>query len=282
MLTAEQIRTRSKGIFGSDASAIEGVNPYNGVRHLYQIKSGIIKDDFIGNWVTEHGHIMEPSLRGKYYTEFTGMVAEEIKETMFHPEYDFIGGHLDGKVKGRDIGVECKTVGPRLEYLWGPSGSDEIPDYYRSQIKHYALVTGIKEWHLILHMNASCEKRIYYIHFSKGELDALLQKELAFWECVTKGIEPEHDITVDGYNSVRRKHRYVKPGSQKKLDPKGSKILKGVLEAKEKAKHWAEELIKHKSNFISWLGDHEEAVDKDGVAQVTAKINRHGSRTWRF
>lgn len=178
------LKQRQIGIGGSDVAAILGVSKWKTPLDVYRSKTEEpVETD---NASMEWGRRLEPVIRQKY-ADTVGM-AVSVPEFMFqHPEHTFMIADVDGI---RDDGriLEIKTA--RTLHGWGEEGTDEIPDYYRTQVQHYMTVLGVNVCDVAVLIGAS-DFRIYTVE-SDPELESLLiEAESDFWEnFVMKGIEP--------------------------------------------------------------------------------------------
>ena len=187
---------RLKGIGGSDASAILGLNPYMSNVDLWKIKTGRKEQEDISDKdVVKYGVAMEPLLiemfkinNPQYEVEYKGF------DLLYHKDYDFLFGSIDGRIIEKETGkrgvLEIKTYQGCKWNKW----KDKIPDNYYCQVLHYLLCTG---WDFaivfaLLKAENFMSLKTFKINREnvKDELDYLLQKELEFWEYVEKDIEP--------------------------------------------------------------------------------------------
>ena len=67
---------------------------------------------------------------------------------LWHPEFDYLGGHLDGIVYSRDgivVGfADAKTTSFMRQKEWGDAGTDDIPQEYHFQFAHYSELLRLK------------------------------------------------------------------------------------------------------------------------------------------
>lgn len=181
---------RQKFIGGTDAACILGISPWKTAFDVWQDKMGQAEptpDNEYMYW----GRMLEPVLR-EAYREKTGY-AVATPDTIFHPEYKFIGGNLDGMAADRV--VEFKTAAFSKD--WGEPGTDEIPPYYIAQCAHYMLVTGLPQADLAVLIGGN-DFRIYHMEADARLQKMLLNAERDFWESHVKtGIAPEAKTLSD-------------------------------------------------------------------------------------
>lgn len=101
---------------------------------------------------------------------------------------DVDGIRADGRI------VEIKTA--RTQMGWGEEGTDEIPDYYKTQVQHYMTVLGAKSCGVAVLIGAS-DFRIYTVE-SDPELESLLiEAETDFWHNHVEPQLPPPPMTID-------------------------------------------------------------------------------------
>ena len=84
--------------------------------------------------------------------------------------------------------LECKTA--RSGKDWGEEGTDEIPQYYQTQVQHYMAVLGAPVCDVAVLIGGS-DFRIYTVRRDQELIDLLINDEEEFWEKhVVPGIPP--------------------------------------------------------------------------------------------
>lgn len=180
----EWLKARQTGIGGSDVAAILGVSKWRTPLDVYLSKVGeaVESED---NDSMEWGRRLEPVVR-QAYSDKTGtqvLVPSELIRSEKHP---FMIANLDGLTEDRV--VEIKTA--RTSADWGEEGTDEIPDYYLTQVQHYMSVTGKTLCDVAVLIGTS-DFRIYTVK-SDPELESLIIKaEEEFWRLVESNTPPE-------------------------------------------------------------------------------------------
>ena len=242
MLTDKQIKQRLNGLFGTDASAIEGTNEYFGLHELYKIKRGEVSEQVIPNLAMNLGHAAEAE-NIQMISKAIGKKVRRSNRTIWNtkllcPEGRiFLGAHIDGKVVGERIIVECKNAHYRTEVKWGEPGSDAIPPNYRSQVKHYCLVTGMRKVIVGVILMSWPEHKIYNLEFTDQEINALYEKEWEFWAKVQQGIEPPVDSTKGCEKAIRKQWpRVIDLDATEVVDENVEKALDELKENKKKFK----------------------------------------------
>jgi len=184
----EWLEWRRKGIGGSDAAAILGLNPYCSPFDVYLDKIGA-KEEQPDNEAMRQGRDFEDYVAMRF-TEATGKKVRRRNAVLQHPEYPFILGNIDRLVVGEHAGLECKTTSVLNKAKFNQG---EFPDTYYVQCMHYMAVTGFSKWYLaVLVLNK--EFHVFEIERDEKEIEALIEAEKYFWEeHVLKQIPPAFD-----------------------------------------------------------------------------------------
>ena len=178
---AEWLKLRQIGIGGSDVAALLGISKWRTPLDVYRSK--VEEPEEFDNASMEWGRRLEPVIRQKY-ADTVGMAVQVPEFTFRHPDHPFMIADVDGiRADGRI--VEIKTA--RTQMGWGEEGTDEIPDYYKTQVQHYMTVLGAESCDVAVLIGAS-DFRIYTVE-SDPELESLLiEAEADFWH---NHVEPQ-------------------------------------------------------------------------------------------
>ena len=148
----EWLEWRRKGIGGSDAAAILGLNPYCSPFDVYLDKIGA-KEEQPDNEAMRQGRDFEDYVAMRF-TEATGKKVRRRNAVLQHPEYPFILGNIDRLVVGEHAGLECKTTSVLNKAKFNQG---EFPDTYYVQCMHYMPVTGLRKvWPYWCSIRISC------------------------------------------------------------------------------------------------------------------------------
>ena len=184
----EWLDERKKGIGGSDAATVMGLNPFSSKLHLYADKKGLIpeRED---NEQMKQGRDLE-DYGAQRWMEATGKKVRRNNHILYNDEYPFAFANIDREVVGERSVLEIKTtsVYNKTDFQGG-----EIPPYYYVQVMHYLAVTGYERAYLaVLVLNKGFYE--FTIERNQGEIDALMEAEKDFWENhVLAGVEPAPD-----------------------------------------------------------------------------------------
>ena len=193
---------RRKGICGSDASVILGINPYRSILHLWKDKTGEIPVEENGNQYTYFGNILEPVVK-REFTKRTGLKVRAKNAILQNEEYPFMLADLDGIVKDEngDFAVfEAKTASAYKEDIW----KNGVPEEYIAQVQHYLCVTGFKKAYICALVGGN-SFYCHEIYRDEEYIKDLVAKEKIFWECVQRQLPPVLDgskATVDYINQI--------------------------------------------------------------------------------
>lgn len=186
----EWLKDRKKGIGGSDAAAIIGLNPYSTAYSVWADKLDLVppKQD---SEAMRQGRDFEDIVAHRFM-EATGKKVRRKNSIIRNPEYPFAHATVDRLVVGENAGLECKTT----SFLNLKKFRDgEYPDTYYCQCVHYMAVTGADRWYLAV-LVLGKEFLWYTVERNQDEIDALMAEEKYFWETY---VEQKQQPPVDGY-----------------------------------------------------------------------------------
>ena len=266
----EWLAARRKGIGGSDAAAIVGVDTYRSTFEVWLDKTGAPVD---------HDDQSEPAYWG---TRLEDIVREEVHLRTGHdivPDKKLLASlqrpwqlaNLDGWVHDRatdEIGVyEGKTAGYWAGQEWE---ADEVPDTYLLQGMHYLAVTGAP-WLVYGVLIGGQRLEIRRVDRDQELIDHLITIEADFWAHVVEKVPPP----VDGSKACTDllAHMWdVKPDAVVTLDAgevvpilNERALLVEEINAAETRKTELENQLK------LLINEHEVAIDGDGRQLFTWK-----------
>jgi len=215
MLTPENLENRKTIIGGSDAGAILNLpdafgNAFDVYQRLKtQKKLEKTPQMLFGEWA-------EDFLRYTYEQRFK-TIAHKEKETLYHPEHKFIGGHIDGWAwhdglyniaEGTPkILLEFKTADSRRGD-WGEEYSSDILLTYLAQAYHYMSLdkSFIKAHVFVLFTNTlltdQWELKLYEIPRNESLITAVVNAEVEFWNAY---VVPDIAPPAIGCEQLRQK-----------------------------------------------------------------------------
>lgn len=194
----EWLAYRRKGLGGSDASTVCGLNPYSCKLTLWADKTGRLpeKED---TEAMRTGRDLEDYV-SKRFAEATGKRVHRRNAMFCHDEYDFITANVDREVYGENAGLECKTTSA---YARSDFENGEVPLNYLCQCRHYMNVMGYDKMYLAVLVMG----RAFYwfeIPYDKSEGEALLKLEVDFWnQYIVPDVRPEADGSESAANTIK-------------------------------------------------------------------------------
>lgn len=172
----EWLKYRKRGIGGSDAGAVCGLNPYRTAMQVYQDKvSGEIEE--VDNEAMRQGREFEDYV-AKRFMEATGKKVRRANAMFYNEENPFMLADVDRMVVGENAGLECKTASPYMADRWKDGN---IPLSYQIQCYHYMAVSNADAWYLAVVIYGR-EFKYYKIERDEAVIADLIQIEKAFWE----------------------------------------------------------------------------------------------------
>lgn len=190
MTREEWLEARRKGIGGSDAAAVCGLNPYKSPLEVYLEKIGEI-DSPEDNDAMYWGRKLE-DIVAREFSERTGLKVRRVNSILTHKEFPFILGNLDRIIIANNEGpgvLECKTSSAYSLKNWG----EEVPPMYQLQVQHYLAVTGYKYGYVAVLIGGRVF-RYFRVDRDEDLIANLIKIESDFWHNhVLAGVMPEPD-----------------------------------------------------------------------------------------
>ncbi len=198
----EWLECRKKGIGGSDAACVLGMNKYKSNVQLWREKTGILQPkDISDKPAVVYGKNAESHLRKLFALDFPNYEIEYHEYRMYaNDKYSFIYATLDGELidkNGQKGILEIKTTTINNSNQWG-EWDGGIPDNYYIQVLHQMLATGydfvIVKAHIRYFKNGDLYTSTRHYRIDRDEekesMDMLLKAEIDFWEHVQNKSEP--------------------------------------------------------------------------------------------
>lgn len=184
-------KDRETYIGGSDVGTILGVNKFKSAYQLFLEKTQQIERENLDDRLqVKLGHKMEQVV-AELYEEETGTKTQISNKSYKCKEYPFLVGHIDRKIQKRKKGLEIKTTSSynKTDYAEG-----EIPPSHYYQCMFYMMITGVHDWDLCT-LRDNRELYITHVKWDNQVAEDMLERVLAFWECVEK---KEWTLEIDG------------------------------------------------------------------------------------
>ena len=264
LMTVEQMQdkaawleARNKGIGGSDASVIVGLNSWKSPFQLWMEKTGQAEpEDLEDNEYVYWGTTLEEVV-AKEFTKRTGKKVVR-RGLLQHCTIPFLLASVDRLVVGEDAGLECKTANGFAAKAWD---GDNVPDAYYVQCQHYMLVTGAKTWYIaaLIGGNHFVWKEIPR---NEDDIKALLEAEAEFW----RKVETKEMPDVDGSESCKQalSERFTGGGPAIELPSEADKIVLALADLKEGQKSIESQIKEQENKLRVMLGDAEIGTTAEG------------------
>lgn len=283
----EWLKYRKKGIGGSDAGAVCGLNPYRTAMQVYNDKiSDAIEE--IDNEAMRQGREFEDYV-ARRFMEAAGKKVRRANSMYYSEAHPFMLADVDRMVVGENAGLECKTASPFMAEHWKDG---KIPLSYQIQCYHYMSVCDADAWYIAVLIYGR-EFKYYRLERDEEMLADLIRIEQDFWENhVQKRILPEPDGSKLADSVIADYFKQSMAGSipLKGFDErlKRREELKGDIERMETEKKKIEQELKiymgeaeraeNESYRVSWKSVSSSRIDeprlKEEQPEVYAKYQK--------
>lgn len=198
MAYEEWLAWRKKGIGGSDAATVAGLNPWRSPINVYLDKT-TDQPPQEDNERMRVGRDLEDYV-AKRFEEAIGARVRRENYLLQHPEHEFMLANLDRVLIGENAFLECKTTGSYSKSEW----EEGIPLHYELQCLHYMAVCGFDYGYIACLIGN--EKFIYHkIERDEETINNLIAIEKDFWERYILGDEVPEPDGSNAYTEVIKK-----------------------------------------------------------------------------
>ncbi|KDE46312.1 hypothetical protein DI43_15375 [Geobacillus sp. CAMR12739] len=250
----EWLRLRQKGIGGSDAAAIAGLNKYKSPIQVYYEKVEGVKESDPSE-AAYWGTILE-DIVAQEFSRRTGLKVRRRNAILCHPEYPFMIANVDRLVVGKDAGLECKTASEYLKEEWK---DDEVPAQYLIQCQHYMAVTGYDAWWIAVLIGGN---KFIYKKIERDEeiIQYLVQIESDFWNNhVLKKNPPMFDGSDASSDLLKALYPTAKFDKEIELPPTAQELIAKYEQAKQEEEEAATRRKEAENQLKAMLGEYEKA-----------------------
>lgn len=253
---------RLKGIGGSDAGIVMGVNPFRSVMELWEEKTGKKSISHAENRRQHFGHILEDVVRKEFerQTGFKVSLRNCIYQSIYNP---YMIADVDGIVTeddGSKAIFEAKTTSAFNREPWEKG---DIPAHYVCQVQHYMSVLGLDKAYIACLVGGQ-DFYWYMIKRDDEFISNMIEREKAFWGNVLTGTKPDADgskPTTEYLNS-----EYTKPAKDKVVLPDdAADIASQYLALDEGIKELKKEKDLMGNKLKVLMEDHEVGVAGDHI-----------------
>ncbi|MBA2214176.1 YqaJ viral recombinase family protein [Sellimonas intestinalis] len=199
---------RKKGIGGSDAGAVCGLNPYRSAMAVYLDKT-TEEVEKVDSEAMRQGREFEDYV-ARRFMEATGKKVRRANAMFCHEKYPFMLADVDRLIVGEKAGLECKTASPFMADKWK---GGQVPTSYQLQCHHYMAVLGIECWYIAVLIYGR-EFKFCKIERDEELINNLIEIEKGFWENhVQKGVMPTPDGSKIADSVIAEYYRQSVPES---------------------------------------------------------------------
>lgn len=284
----EWLMYRKKGITGTDAGAIVGMNPYISSFHVYQNKT-TDELDLKDNEAMRQGRDLEEYVAQRFAEE-TGKKVRRAQAIFYNEKHPFMLADFDRLIDGERAGLECKTVSPYSSDKWKDG---KIPLHYQMQCQHYLAVSGYDCWYIAALIFGQ-EFIIHRIERDEELINSLITIEKRFWkENVLARVMPDpdgseaySDVIASMYRNCKAEKTIELYGMKPQLDRRNE--IEELINKLEKEKNEIDQMIKLKMQDaayaktdgyrISWVSSQSHRIDtkklKEEVPDVYSKYSK--------
>ena len=260
----EWLRERKNYLGGTDLAAIAGLNPYRSALDVYLDKTS---DDISEetNAAMRWGTLLEDVV-AKAYSEDTGYDVEIEPNTIYHPEYKFLGANIDRWADNKRRILECKTASFLKAKEWGDLGTDQIPESYLIQNATYSAVCNVPVVDTAVLIGGQ-DFRIYTYERNRELEHKLIKIACNFWHNhIEKRIPPKCVNTKDTFNLFPQSHHHEIVAESNILEK--WEQLKSLKEEESRIQSTIEKL---KTDIQEFMKDYDVLIDSQGNVIATWK-----------
>ena len=257
----EWLKARRKGIGGSDAAAIAGLNKWKSPVSVYLEKIGQAPEEKVNSESAYWGTMLEDVV-AQEFSKRTGLKVRRRNAILQHPEYPFMLANIDRLIVGEKAGLECKTAS---EYLKGEWKDDEVPAQYLIQCQHYMAVTGYDAWWIAVLIGGN---KFVYKKIERDEdiIQYLIQIESDFWNNhVLKKNPPMFDGSDASSDLLKALYPTAKFDDEIELPPDASELIEKYEQAKQEEEEAAIRRKEAENQLKAMLGEYEKAFAGDRI-----------------
>lgn len=272
MEMVEDTVDRSTGIGGSDVAAVLGIHPWRSPVDLYLEKTGRAGSSDEESEPAYWGKRLEDVVAVEWVSR-TGRPVHRVNRTLRHQDAPVLMAHIDRKIANAPALLECKTAGAFVADKWGPSGTDEVPDYYLTQVLHYLSVTGY-EWAAVGALIGGQEFRHYEIGADPALQQQLMDDCLRWWDTHVVGDLPPEPRSP---GEARLLYPVHDPDKSLVADSETVELVADLKDAVKKRKAAQESEDAAKAQIQRRMGSAERLLSPEGKLLATWKSSAPSS-----
>ena len=239
MTRQEWLEARTKGLGGSDAAIVLGLNKWKTPFELWLEKTGQVTTQESQSEAAYWGTMLEDMV-AKEFEIRSGKKVRRRNAMFQHPEYPFIIANVDRMVVGEKAILECKTTSAYNADEWK---NDEIPETYIVQVQHYLGVLGPEYERAYIAVLIGGQKFLWKEIERDDELiNMIFETEKHFWhEHVEKNIPPKLDGSSAAEEYLKKRYADAERGKTVDLKHEYKSKIEELLSLKETIKQLEEQ-----------------------------------------
>jgi len=257
----EWLGYRKKGIGGSDASIVCGINRWKSPIELWMEKTDQLPCQEAGE-AAYWGIALEGLVKTEF-TKRTGIEVIPVNQILQSEAHSFMLANLDGICLHPDYGeciLEAKTSSAYRATEW----SDDIPDEYILQLQHYMAVTGYRGAYIAVLIGGNTFKW-KFVERDEELISMLVKLEGDFWKHVQDGIPPSLDGSEASAKFLNERFPNSIPKSTIKLPEEAAALIQQYEAACEMGDQHIEQKQEAENLLKQMLGEHEAGTAGDRV-----------------
>lgn len=255
----EWLKARQKGIGGSDAAAIAGLNKWKSPVAVYLDKVGQAPEEDAAGEAAYWGNVME-DIVAQEFSKRTGLKVRRRNAILKHSEHEWMLANVDRLIVGKREGLECKTASEYLRDQWE---GEEVPTSYLLQCQHYMAVTGYEAWWIAVLVGGN---KFIYKKVERDEelISYLIDIEKTFWEeHVLKEVPPAFDGSDASVDLLKVMYPESTPDTEIELPPESHSYLEALDQVNAELKQLETQKKEYENKIKALMGDNEKALAGD-------------------
>jgi predicted phage-related endonuclease len=189
---------REAFLTASDVARVLGVSKWGTALDVYCAKRLLVEREPMTD-AQEGGHYQEPTIL-QWYLDKKGVRDAGRQVWITHPEYPYIGAHLDMLAENSDGDqwpVEAKAVGLPMLSHWGDEGTDAVAVDALYQAHMQAWIGGYHRTDVVALFAGMWPPKVFPIERDDEFISLLLPTLARFWDHVEDGVPPEPDFAAE-------------------------------------------------------------------------------------
>lgn len=259
------IEARKRGIGGSDAAAVCGLDPCRSPMAVWLEKTEQVECEEAGE--AAHWGTKIEALVADEFAEQTGFRVQRRNAILQHPVRPWMLANVDRLVRD-DTGawgvLEIKSTSAWHRDDWT---EDRIPERVSLQVAHYLAVTGCA-FGFVAVLIGGQQYRHYRVERDEDLIRSLIGIEGRFWSLVESRTPPAVDGSEASTEALARLYPAAKADSQMVLPADARALIDRYRECSEALKGWEKERDEAGNRLKALLGDAEDGY-LDGQCAVT-------------